>query len=95
MINIFLFIAIFIFIFIISTINYYFNYSKLVIYHPYSQTIDVLAFIGTIILIIIGFIYHGTIQKYDYLIWIQIIFAISVFNIHASRFVVGIIRKNK
>ena len=93
MVNIFLFFGIFIAIFIVCFWVYYKNYNKLVRYHKFSLTVDVLVFIGATISIVTFFLYYDAIPKYNYLLWGQVIFAISSLNIHITRFFIGITKK--
>ena len=77
MINIALFMVIFLSMFILSFLVYHYHYDKLARYHPYSLAVDVFVFIGATILILVAFLYYDTTQKYNYLLWIQLIFAIG------------------
>jgi len=94
MINITLFILIFVVSFILSFLIYYHHYDKLARFHKYSLTMDILAWIGSTIVILVAIFYYDIIEKYNYLLWIQIIFAMSVLNIHIARFFIGLKRKN-
>ena len=92
MINIALFMVIFAIIFILSFLAYYYHYDRLARYHSYSLTVDVFVLIGATITIIVAFSYYDLIKRFNYLLWIQLIFAIASLNIHLIRFFIGLSR---
>jgi len=91
--NVVIFSILFVIIFAICFGVYYKHYDKFVKYHPYSLAVDILVFIATTICIIIFFLYYDAIPKYNYLLWIQVVFAMCSLNIHLTRFFIGITRK--
>ena len=93
--NIIIFLIIFLVTLILSILNYVKNAEKLIVYHKYSLILDVLdLFCGTF-LVIIAFIYFDKIPEYNLLLWVQVIIATALFNIHLVRFIIHIKTKNK
>ena len=45
--------------------------------------------------LVVTFLYYDVIEKYNYLLWITLIFAMTSFNIHIVRFFIGFTRNNK
>lgn len=82
-------ISIFVVTFLISFYAYYYHYNKLAVYHKYSKTVDILVFISASILIVVSLLFYDHIPKYNNLLWLQLVFAISSLNIHIVRFIVG------
>ena len=74
--------------FIIFYAIYSRHYDKLANPHPYSMAVDVLAWVGSSAVIYAGFLYQGIKPQYDMLLDFQIVFAVSVLNIHLARCII-------
>ena len=90
-----LFPILFIISFIISFVIYSKHYDKLAVFHKASLIVDILVWIGATILIITSLIYYNTLEKYNFLLFLQFIFASCSYNIHISRFFIGLLSKNR
>jgi len=82
---------VFIILFAIIFSVYYRNPKKLIVYHKYSLTIDILAWLAGGYLIFMAFL----VDVNTYLAWLQLIIGSCLFNMHVARFIVRLKTQKK
>ena len=81
--------------FIIVYYMYFTNAKQLIKNHKYSMYVDFLAWTAGLFLASTGYLFFNIEPSLKWIIWIQVLFASSIFNIHLARFIIRISLNNK
>jgi len=95
MLNVYGAVGIFILILAVAIYSYTRHPEKLIVYHKYSTFMDILSWIGGVLLMVVVWIYHGIRPEYNYLLWFQFLAGAILLNTHVIRFVIRLKTKEK